>query len=110
MNDFTNMKNLLIGGLVVIIVGFVAFSYVSRDRVVSDETLVSVSTDGANSVDSSFIRALSSLRQLKLDDSVFARPSWGTLMDFGRTLEIQPYGRSNPFAPTSAVGNVTQAR
>lgn len=106
MNDFTNMKNLLIGGLVVIIVGFAAFSYLSRERIVVDETLVSVSTSGATSVDNNFIRALSSLRQLKLDDSVFESNMWGTLTDFGRTLDVQPYGRSNPFAPTSAVGNV----
>ena len=100
MKDTGNIKNLLISGVVVMVVGVFAFFYISRDTYVEDPLLTGVTTgEESVSVDGSFLSALNSLRRIKLDDSVFQTKAWGTLTDFGRTLAPQPYGRPNPFAP-----------
>jgi hypothetical protein len=98
MNE--NLKNIIIGAVVVLVIGGAAYFYMTREPYIEEPLLTGVQTaSSAVSLDGSFISALSSLRRLRLDDSIFKNPAWDTLTDFGKTLAPQPYGRPNPFAP-----------
>lgn len=97
MQDKKN-TNLVIVGIVILAVAVACYFYVTRDQSPTD--LLTGETAGvALSVDGDLISALSSLRRLKMDDSIFANPVWLSLTDFGQTLSPQPSGRPNPFAP-----------
>lgn len=47
-----------------------------------------------------FLTRLQELRELELDDTVFADLRFRTLIDYRQPLTPEPYGRSNPFEPT----------
>jgi len=42
---------------------------------------------------------LLNLKSLKLDSSIFSKPSFKGLINFGQELPVYPQGRDNPFAP-----------
>jgi hypothetical protein len=104
MQDHSNLKNLAIGTVIVIIVVFAGYLYLTRETfVIDDPVLVGVENSATpRSLDGSFLSALNSLTRLRFDDSIFSLKAWGTLVDYSRTLAPQPIGRINPFAPLNS--------
>jgi hypothetical protein len=60
------------------------------------------SNDLGSPVSRELLLTLSALRVVTLDESLFADPSFRSLVDFGVEIPLQPVGRRNPFAPFSA--------
>lgn len=94
-----NARNLIIAVVILAAIGVAGYFYAGRDQSANDTLLTSVSVGTSTAVDSDLLSALSELRRLKLDDSIFSNPSWSTLHDFSQTLSPLPSGRPNPFAP-----------
>lgn len=101
MSFFTQHKGILIG-VVLVIVGFVVYSYFFTG---GSQQPLTVQTPSANvAVDNDLIALLSTLKSIKLDANIFSDPAFQSLQDFSQALVSEPVGRTNPFAP---LGNVT---
>lgn len=103
MNENSNLKNLIIATVVVVLTVVFGYMYINKDTSIpEDELLTTASANtSATMLEGNFLLALNSLKRLKIDDTIFMSPIWGSLTDFGRTLAPQPAGRENPFAPVS---------
>lgn len=102
-------RNLIISLAILLIVGFAGYFYVTRDRVSDADLLVGVPVQNVASVDGDLLSALSDLRTLRLDDTIFSNPKFNSFQNFSTTIQPQPAGRQNPFAPLSALAPVGQS-
>ena len=106
-----NQNSSLIKTIIVVItigaIGFLGFSYMSRDVQNSNDITVTQSGETA-SIGSEVLSALNQLRQLNLDSSIFSDQTFQSLKDFSRAIPQQSIGRHNPFAPAGSdpVGTV----
>ena len=93
------IKNIIIGVivLVVIVVGYNYFTAPSSTST-TDLTATGQGTETAP-VGSDLISLLDQMKQISIDTSIFSRPSYVSLQDFGQTISPQPQGRNDPFAP-----------
>jgi len=98
MENAKNNKNVIIIIVIIIVIIGACYMYATRDRT-PDDLLVGVPAGAGITVDTDLISALSALRKLRLDDTIFKKKSWLSMQDFGRILDPQPWGRPNPFAP-----------
>jgi len=98
MKDKTKTRNLIIIGAIIVIIALAGYFYTNRDQ--SSNALLLVNEGSATaSVDSDLLNALRTLKQLKLDSSIFSNAAWLSLTDFSQILPTQSSGRTNPFAP-----------
>lgn len=99
--NFLKDKNTIIGLIVLVIVGCVAYSYLNGSTAPTDQLIV---TDSSN-VDPFSIQVLAALQKvtsLKIDQTVFTTIDSLGLKDFGKDLPDNPnLGRPNPFEPIS---------
>jgi hypothetical protein len=75
-------------------------------------TTSSPTTSSSNQVaeDTAFLMKLTSLTTIKVDASLFKNKGFGLLVDNNIKLDPVPYGRTNPFSPTtSSVTNTNNA-
>lgn len=91
-------KNITIG-IIVIVLGFFAYTYFFAGKKVpalltSESSEVAASATGAE-----ILALLRDLKALRLDESIFADPVFRRLHDFGVLISPEPVGRNNPFAP-----------
>lgn len=56
-------------------------------------------TAAVTAEDQELITLLLSLKNIRLDESLFSDPLFLALKDFGQELVAEPVGRTNPFAP-----------
>jgi len=99
------MKNKIITLILVILIGMVAFWYLTK----TDTTGSSLATDTktSDSVDAKYIyNILQKMSQVNLDDSIFSNISFQNLKDNTVSLPSQLSGRNNPFAPIGADANI----
>jgi hypothetical protein len=103
MNENSNLKNLIIATVVVVLTIVFGYMYINKDTTIPENELLTTVSANTNTamLEGNFLLALNSLKRLKIDDSIFSSPLWGSLTDFGRTLAPQPAGRENPFAPVT---------
>lgn len=92
------MRNNIITIALVIVIGLVAFWYLTK----TDTSAGYLATDASttNSTDAKYIYTiLQQMSQVTLDDSVFVNPIFQGLKDNTVTFSPQASGRNNPFAP-----------
>ncbi len=95
------MKNNIITIILVVVIGMVAFWYLTKTD--SPTSYLAASEKTANSTDAKYIYTiLQKVRQVSLDDSIFQNPIFQNLKDNTAEFPLQDSGRSNPFAP---IGN-----
>lgn len=69
-----------------------------------------VATSSQATEDTAFLMKLVSLTKIKVDSSLFNNKTFKLLVDNNIKLEAVPYGRTNPFSPTtSSVTNINNA-
>ena len=106
-----NQNSSLIKTIIVIIaiggIGFLGFSYMSRDVQNSNDITVTQSGETA-SIGAEVLSALNQFKQLNLDGSIVSNQTCQSLKDFSRAIPPQSIGRHNPFAPAGSdtVGTV----
>lgn len=70
----------------------------------SDDILEESSTQNQAVIEGQeFLARIQELRELELDDSVFADLRFRTLIDYRQPLIPEPYGRTNPFESTGTL-------
>jgi hypothetical protein len=102
-------KNKIIIIVVVIIVGIMAYMYLTKGNDTAGVSLVAENktTDIVGATD--ILALLNSMNQIKLDDSIFNDPVFQSLKDTTVTLVSMPTGRNNPFAPLGSDGTVVKS-
>lgn len=101
MSFFSKYKGIIIGG-VLVIAGFIAYSYFFTG---GSQQALTVETPSSNAaVDADLITLLTTLKSIKLDAAIFSDPAFQSLQDFSQALVPEPIGRVNPFAP---LGNIS---
>lgn len=96
-------RNKLIILLVLILgLGFFAYSYLSHTNDAQDAVPLSDSSVLPQTVGQDFIVLLNTLHSIKLDSTLFASPSFTSLHDSSVVVPLEPVGRRNPFAPLGA--------
>lgn len=84
-----------------IIVLFFLYSYLSHKNDNADELLADSSGLDSN-IGNEFIALLAKIKAIKLDESFFTSAAFESLKDSRVTIDPQPAGRMNPFAPIGA--------
>ncbi len=102
------IKKIIIG-IVILVVGVMVYNFIFKKEaspavgLSSTNTPVAVDTSlptDDSVVGSEFLSILLNLKNIKLDDSLFASPSFSNLKDFTINLVQEGnQGRNNPFAP-----------
>ena len=100
---FTKYKKIIIGVLVLIL-GFVAYSIFIKSDPEPEELLKNSSPKQIDAVGQEIIRTLSKIKSLDLDQSVFGDPIYLRLIDDTKDIPEPEVGRSNPFEPFSVEG------
>ncbi len=103
MKDFlrTNKKTLLV--IVIVVIGFVIYSLFFAGG--TEEELL-VAESGANDlIGAELLTILLDLKTITLDDSLFKRDAFLSLVDFSRPITPEPIGRPNPFVPIGTEGD-----
>ncbi len=98
-----NSKNIVTIIIVVassaLIVGIFIFYGGSKSAVNSNLQVQLPVNGGADVLSKELLAALSSLKDLKLDDSFFKDPALASLIDYSGNIVDEPIGRDNPFLP-----------
>ncbi|MBV9349871.1 MAG: hypothetical protein JO026_03900 [Patescibacteria group bacterium] len=100
------------GTLIVIIIVLLAIGFFSYSHFFggsSEPLLATESGNGNPAVDQDLINLLLTLKNIRLDNSLFADPAYQSLQDFGKDLVPEPVGRPNPFAPLGNISAASQA-
>jgi len=101
MTDFFNKnKTAILGGILVVLGLWAYFTYFGG----GGAPLTASSADA--SVSGDLLVTLNSLNVIRLDDSIFKDPVFGSLSDFGTPLPEPTPGRRNPFAPVGQGGSL----
>ena len=95
-------KNKIIIIVVAVVVGILAYMYLTRDQNASSDSLVAENKTSTFADASDILNLLNRMNQIKLDDSVFSNQVFVSLKDTTVTLVSQQTGRNNPFAPLGA--------
>jgi len=105
MIDIIKQNKVIIVILIIIIVAFTWFGLSDKQPTTS---LLSSETRGSESVaEQEILRILLDMRSIRLDSSIFENPSFASLRDFGRDIVAEPVGRTNPFAPTEDIFDIS---
>ncbi|MFH0755227.1 MAG: hypothetical protein V1910_00985 [bacterium] len=92
------MKNNIITIIIIVIIGMMAFWYLTKTENVTDSLVKDIKT--TDSVDAKYIYTiLQKMAQVTLDDSIFADAIFKKLKDNTVFFPPQSAGRDNPFAP-----------
>jgi hypothetical protein len=98
------MKNNIVTLILVIVVGMIAFWYLTKTDTTPAYLVSDVKT--SDSVDAKYIYTiLQKMAQVTLDDSVFSNPVFKNLKDNTVSFSPQSAGRNNPFAPVGTDTN-----
>ena len=92
------MKNNIITLVLVIVVGMIAYWYLTKTDTTAGYLVTDVKT--TDTVDAKYIyNILQQMEQVTLDDSIFENPAFKKLKDNYVSFPAQVAGRNNPFAP-----------
>lgn len=108
-------KFLIVSFVGVLLLGVYSYFYNDYQTEASSDSGITSSLDSVNPIDGSvpmdaktsedisFLTQLISLKNIKIDTSLFEDESFTLLVDNNIKLEPVPYGRVNPFSPTEKV-------
>ena len=105
------MRNNIITVVLIIIIGVVAFWYLTK----TDNSTAYLAADAktSDSVDAKYVyNILQQMAKVSLDDAIFSNLTFQNLKDNTATFPTQAAGRNNPFAPVGSdltVGIQTQS-
>lgn len=102
MDFLKQNKAAVLGGVLVLLVGYVYFAYFSGS---SSAPLLS-SSDASVTLSQNLLVTLQNLHTIKLDNSIFTMPTFQSLTDFGVVIPPQNVGRRNPFIPIAGSQSV----
>jgi hypothetical protein len=97
MTDVFKQYQNVITVVVVLIVGFIAYTMFFTDK--EEGVLIEETVSENSAADQDLIALLSELKSIELDEAVFSDPTFMSLQDFSQELVPEPVGRVNPFAP-----------
>ena len=90
---------------ILIIFAIVALMVLAASASAQEEGAL-ITTSGGSGLDTEagliaakFIKQISILNKVKIDDSIFSDPTFMTLSDWSRPIPDEAAGRVNPFAP-----------
>lgn len=106
MLDIIKQNKVILIVLIVVIVGFAWFGLADREP--STSLLSNESRGDASVVEQEILRTLLDMRSIRLDSSIFENPAFASLRDFGRDIVPEPVGRTNPFAATENLFELTE--
>jgi len=107
MNFFSKFKG-VIAVLIAVVIAFFVYSYFFTGT--PQPVLSSTAPADSNAaVDQDLITLLLTLKNIKLDGTIFSDPVFQSLQDFGKDLVQEPVGRTNPFAPLGTISAASQA-
>jgi hypothetical protein len=100
MKDLLKYKKIIVV-IVLVVVGFVVYSYLFKNDKQDQLILNSAGVVNANQTYAGreIVVLLSDLRSIKLNDDIFSNPAFKKLIDFSLPISSEPKGRNNPFAP-----------
>jgi len=107
MLDIIKQNKVILIVLVVVIVGFVWFGFLS-DRQPTTTLLTSDVRSDASVAEQEILRILLDMRSIRLNSAIFENPAFASLQDFGRDIVPEPVGRTNPFAPTNSLFQLSE--
>lgn len=93
--DFLKKNRNAIGGLVAVALALYVYLNYFAPQGGSDLS----ATPAGEDIGGDLLVTLGSLHTITLDNSIFKRPDFTSLSDFGTPIAPQPFGRRNPFAP-----------
>jgi len=106
MIDIIKQNKVILVILIVIIVAFAWFGLADRQPTTS---LLSNESRGSASVaEQEILRLLLDMRSIRLDSSIFENQAFASLRDFGRDIIPEPVGRTNPFAETENIFELSE--
>jgi hypothetical protein len=107
--DFIKTNKSMIIAIIAIILLAIGGYFVLNNKKVPESTNLlanSSSSSGGPLLDPKLLSALSQLRLVKLDLTLFKSPIFKSLEDFSVEIEPQPFGRPNPFAPLGDIEDI----
>jgi hypothetical protein len=110
MEFITKNVKIVLAVVVVFILAFVAYAYLTKDS--AEEGAGGLSSEEVsiqNEVGKQIFATLALIDSLKLDRSMFEGPVYASLRDLTTEISPEPVGRENPFAPIR-VAPATPAR
>ena len=97
INSLKNNKGVIV--LLAVVIAFFAWFALSEKQpaagLLTTEGVSGTSTDAEREL----LRLLLDMRSIRLDGSLFEKPSFLYVKDFGKEIVPEPVGRKNPFAP-----------
>ena len=97
MDFLKQNKVAVLAGVIVILLGYVYFTYFA-----SSTAPILTSSDQSVTLSQNLLVTLQNLHTIKLDSSIFSDPAFLSLSDFGVTIPTENVGRRNPFAPSAS--------
>jgi len=97
INLFTKYKTIVLIIAIVVVVFALYLYFLDRDDKGPLLGSESVSSGASAIVGKEFLATLLELRSLKLDETIFSKKSFISLVDFSQEVLPQPAGRTNPF-------------
>jgi hypothetical protein len=101
MSSLSKTKKIVYGLILFVLAIALYFTYFSSPSS-SSKVIVDSGTSGDGSstlVGQDILDLVDSLQRVSIDQSVFVNPLFQNLKDFTVTVQREPIGRSNPFAP-----------
>ncbi len=99
---FEKYKKIIIV-IILLGIGLVAYLLLKPDPTAEKSISISDSIEETELLSQEVLRAISQIKSLKLDRSIFDDPVLKSLDDKSEEIKDQPVGRNNPFAPLSGV-------
>lgn len=83
---------------IIIVAALIYFIFFAGEPSASDQNLLQVGA-AAEPVGQRVLSLLNQIQSLRIDDSFFSDPVYGSLQDYSVAIPQLPVGRDNPFAP-----------
>ena len=109
MMDFLKENKMLAGiliGAVLLVGGYFAFFSGSGSAALLTSTSTATPT---SQVSKELLATIGDLKAITLDNSIFSDAAYTSLVDFHIDIPLQPFGRTNPFAPLVGGARTTGA-
>ncbi len=101
-------KNIFIGAGIIIVL-FIAYSFIKPDPNIATPSVVSEAPIAELSASRDIIALLVDLKAIKIQKDFFSDPVFRSLQDFSTPVPDEPRGRANPFAPVGTEGKTPAA-
>ncbi len=99
MEFFSKNLKVILAVVIVIGIGFVAYSFLTKDQAEDSSNGLSSETNVQSEVGKKIFATLALINTLKLDRTILGSPVFASLRDLTTEIAPEPVGRDNPFLP-----------